>query len=198
MTAQIDDVFRHNGTDFSVTGISEGELFDPSLLDLKPAGTCSACWRGYQAIFAVSESHLVLDTLHVNLLTEGEGYERQEGPPINRVTPQGPRDEDDWFNNSYIGLDYHLEYTGGLLLADGFIDDLYVHMGFHPAWKYTNVIELIFANGILQQEFDRSKQMAEIRQKIIDSRDEDATSRMPTHDEVHDFVERAFDRTYRM
>lgn len=198
MTAQIDDMFRHNGVEFSVSGISEGELFDPSLLDLKPAGTCSACWRGYQAIFAVSGSHLVLDTLHVNLFTEGEGYERQEGPPINGVRPTGPRGEHDWFNNNYIGLDYHLEYTGGLLLADGFIDDLYVHMGFHPAWKYTNVIELVFANGILQREFDRSERMAEIRQKILNFRDENAASQMPSSEEIRDFVERSFDRTYRM
>jgi hypothetical protein len=198
MTAQINDMFRYNGTDFSVSGISEGELFAPGLLDLKPAGTCTACWRGYQAVFAVSQSHLVLDTLHVNLLAEGEGYKRQEGPPINGVSPTGPRGEYDWFNNNYIGLDYHLEYTGGLLLADGFIDDLYVHMGFHPAWKYTTVIELIFTNGILQEDFDRSERMAEIRQKIIESRDENADSRMPTQDEVRDFVERSFDRTYRM
>ena len=148
MTAQIDDIFRHSGVDFSVSGISEGELFEPSLLDLNPADTCTACWRGYQAVFAMLESRLVPDTLHVNLLTEGEGYKCQEGPPINGVTPTGPLEEYDWFNNHYVCLEYHLEYTGGLLLADGFIDDLYVHMGFHPAWKYTNVIELIFENGI--------------------------------------------------
>lgn len=198
MTAQIDDMFRYNGTNFSVSGISEGELFDPGLLGLKPAGTCTACWRGYQAIFAISQSHLVLDTLHVNLFAEDEGYKRQEGPPINGVSPTGPRGEHDWFNNNYIGLDYHLEYTGGLLLADGFIDDLYVHMGFHLAWKYTTVIELIFANGILQADFDRSERMAEIRQKIIESRDENAESRMSTQDEIRDFIERSFDRTYTM
>lgn len=198
MTAQIDDMFRYRGADYSVSGISEGELFDPSLLDLQPAGTCTACWRGYQAIFTVSESRLVLDTLHVNLFTAGEGYERQEGPPINGVSPTGPRGEHDWFNNNYTGLDYHLEYDGGLLLADGFIDDLYVHMGFHPAWKYTTVIELIFANGILQQEFDRSERMAEVRQKIIDSPKDNADSRMPTNEEIRNFVERSFDRTYGM
>jgi len=198
MTAQIDDMFRYNGADFSVTGISRGELFDPSLLGLNPVGTCTACWRGYQAIFAVSQSHLILDTLQVNLLADGEGYKRQDSPLINGVTPTGPRGEYDWFNNNYIGLNYHLEYTGGLLLAEGFIDYLYVHMGFHPAWKYTTVIELIFANGILQEEFDRSERMAEIRQKIIESHGETSDPHMRTQDEIRDFIERAFDRTYRM
>ncbi|MCH9655830.1 MAG: hypothetical protein K0U86_14535 [Planctomycetes bacterium] len=198
MTAQINDSFRHNDTEFSLSGISEGELFEPSLLDLNPAGTCTACWRGYQAIFAVSNSHLVLDTLHVNLIAEGEGYEPQVGPQINGVTPTGTDGEFDWFNNHYEGLDYHLEYSGGLLITDGFIQDLYVHMGFHAAWKYKSVIELIFANGILQQEFDRSERMAEIRERMIQARNEDVESKMPSDDEIHDFVERSFDRTYRM
>ena len=122
MTAQISDTFRHNGIEFSVSGISEGELFKPSILDLNPAGTCTACWRGYQATFAVSRSHLVLNTLHVNLLVaDGDRYQRQEGPTINGISPTGSRGEYDWFNNNYVGLEYHLEYSGGLLLAHGLV-----------------------------------------------------------------------------
>jgi hypothetical protein len=198
MTAQINDAFRYRKREYAVAGISEGELFDPSLLDLTPAGTCSACWRGYQAVFALSDSRLVLDALHVNLLNPGKGYEREEGPIINGVKPGEPRGEHDWFNNHYEGLDYHLEYTGGLLLADGFIQKLYVHMGFHPAWKYKRVIELIFDAGILKQEFDQSEQMAEIRKRFAELRTEDRSDRMHTRDEIAEFVERAFDRRYRI
>jgi hypothetical protein len=197
MTAQINDTFRYRKHEYAVAGISEGELFEPSLLDLKPAGTCTACWRGYQAVFALSDSRLVLDALHVNLLKPEKGYERDEGPTINGVKPDGRRGEHDWFNNHYEGLDYHLEYTGGLLLADGFIEKLYVHMGFHPAWKYEKVFELIFATGILKQEFDRSGRMAEIRQEFLEQRTEIDLERMPTEDEIAQFVERAFDRRYR-
>jgi hypothetical protein len=198
MTAQINDVFRYRNHEYAVAGISEGELFDPSLLDLKPAGTCTACWRGYQAVFALSGSRLVLDALHVNLLKPGEGYGREEGPQINGVKPGEPRGEHDWFNNHYEGLEYHLEYTGGLLLADGFIQELYVHMGFHPAWKYERVVELIFDGGIVKQEFDRSEQMAEIRQRFLELRAKNDSDRMPAEDEIARFVERAFDRSYRM
>ena len=123
MTAQINDVFRFRGREYAVAGISEGELFDPSLLDLKPVGTCTACWRGYKAVFGLSESRLVLDELHVTLLRPGEGYQPQEGPAINGVKPTGPNHEHDWFNNHYEGINYHLEYTGGLLLAVGFIKE---------------------------------------------------------------------------
>ena len=198
MTAQIDDTFRYRKREYALAGISEGELFDPSLLGLKPAGTCTACWRGYQAVFALSGSRLVLDGLHVNLLKSGDRYEREEGPPINGVKPGEPRGEHDWFNNHYEGLDYHLEYTGGLLLADGFIQELYLHMGFHPAWKYERVVELIFDAGVLKKEFDRSEQMAEIRQRFLELRAEKDSTRMPTEDEIARFVERAFDRSYRL
>jgi hypothetical protein len=37
-------------------------------------------------------------------------------------------------------------------------------MGFQAPWKYKSVVELIFDAGILKQEFDRSEQMAGIRQ----------------------------------
>ena len=199
MTAQIDDTFRYRDKDYALAGISEGELFDPALLDLKPAGTCTACWRGYQAVFALSGSRLVLHTLHVNLIKPREkGYEPQVGPIINGVKPSGSREKLDWFNNHYEALEYHFEYTGGLLLADGFIRELYVHMGFHPAWKYGSVIELIFDSGILKQDFDRSEQMAEIRQLFRERRSEADPDRRPTKEEIAQFVKRAFDRTYRI
>jgi hypothetical protein len=200
MTAQMPDTFRYRKREYAVAGISEGKLFDPSLLDVKPAGTCSACWRGYQAVFAVLESRLVLDTLHLNLIrrTEGKpGYERVEGPVINGVVPDPPKKGLSFFNNHYVGLKYHLEYSGGLLLADGFIESLYVHMGFHPAWKYKTVIELVFDAGVLKQGFDRSDRMAEIREMVSKSQKKGATSEMPSEEEIKQFVERAFDRSYR-
>jgi hypothetical protein len=198
MTAQINDTFRYREREYAIAGISEGELFDPSLLDLKPAGTCTACWRGYQAVFALSDSRLILDALHINLLKPGKGYEREKGATINGVKPTGPSGEYDWFNNHYAGLRYYLEYTGGLLLADGFIQELYVHMGFHPAWKYERVVELIFEAGILKREFDRSARMAEIRRRFHERIEGNDSERMPTEDEVTQFVKRAFDRSYRM
>ncbi len=195
MTAQIEDLFRYQGIKYSVSGTSEGELdelFDPSLLALTPVGVWSDCLRGFQAVFAIVDSRLVLDTLHVNLFAGGEDDEPQKGLPINGVSPTGSSGKYDFFDNHYVGIGYHLEYTGGLLLADGFIQDLYVHMGFHPAWKYTNVVELVFETGVLQNEFDRSERMAELRQLLLDS------GRSPTDTEMLEFVKRSFDRTYRM
>jgi hypothetical protein len=201
MTAQINDTFRYRKKEYSLAGISEGELFDISVLDLKPSMASTACRRGYQAVFAVVQSRLVLDTLHVRLRRPGEGkyrYEGEVGPVINGVTPSPPRKDFDLFDNHYKGLNFHLEYSGGLLLAHGFIRSLYVHMGFHPAWKYKTVIELIFDAGVLKEEFDRSERMAEIREMISKSRKKGASSEKPSPEEITRFVERAFDRSYRM
>lgn len=54
-----------------------------------------------------------------------------------------------------------IPFSSGLLLGDGFIRELYVHMGFHPAWKFERVVELIFEGGQLTRSHDRSEQLAE-------------------------------------
>ena len=158
MTAQIDDLFQYRGQIYQLSGISEGELFDISVLDLTPVASCTACWRGYQAIFSVADSHLILDALSVSLFQPPKGNERfvrEEGPIINGIAPSRP-ESDSFFNNEYQGLNHHLEYSGGVLITDGFIRDLYVHMGFHPAWKYETVSELVFERGILVHEIGRA------------------------------------------
>jgi len=197
MTAQMNDVFRYRDDFYSLAGISEGGLFEPALIELEPVGTCTSCWRGYVATFAILETRLVLDCLDVNLYSKEKDLVSQTGPVINGVSPTGEKREHNFFNNHYKGLAYHLEYTGGLLLAKGFIEDLYVHMGFHPAWKYETVFELVFENGILRQEFDRSERMMEIREKFLDTLDQPPRSGMPEKEEIEEFIARSFDRSYR-
>ena len=197
MTAQINDVFNYRDQEFAIAGISSGELFDPHILGLEPIGACSACWRGYLAQFAVFNSRLVLEHLHVSLFTDTETFTHVTGPTINRLDPVEPEGDFNWFNNYYKDLNYPLEYSGGLLLADRFIDELYVHMGFHPAWKYKKVLELIFEGGVLQQEYDRSAKMSEIRRKCIYSGDHYNDDRIPASmEELSRSIEDAFDRSY--
>lgn len=201
MTAQISDMFRYQKKEYVVVGIGEGKLFDISVLNLKPSWPSTTCWRGYQAVFAIVQSRLVLETLHVYLRRPGERknqYEREVGPVINGIAPSPSRKDCPWkdsicFNNHYEELNHHLEYSGGLLLADGFIQSRCVY----PAWKYKTVIELIFDAGLLKQEFDRSEQMAEIREIVNKSREIDSSNRMPLNEEIERFMERAFDCSYR-
>lgn len=189
MTAQFDDLFRYQNKEFAVAGISESELFQPADFGLHPIPASTACWRGYVAVFTVFEGRLVLDTLSVNL-KEGQA------PTINGAMPEIPTDGFKLFNNVYRNLNYRLHYTGGLLLGHNFIRQLYVHMGFHPAWKYKTVVELFFENGRLIAEFDRSERAVEIRREAQEA-SKDKPDRMPTKKEISDFVERSFDRTYK-
>ncbi len=59
-----------------------------------------------------------------------------------------------------------MPFTGGLLLADGFIQQLYVHMGFHPAWEFESVVELLIESGNVVAALDRSAAMKELRDRL--------------------------------
>ena len=216
MTAQINDTFFYQGESYAIAGISEGGLFDPAAFGMEPAGTCSNCWRGWQAEYALAGRQLVVDVLNVNLFERDRrpgSYERVPGPPIGGVLPvdddqDNIEDEDvearlrrasrrsGRFNNRYENLGHALTYTGGLLLASGFIRDLYVNMGFHPAWKYEKVVELVFEGGVLQKECDRSTEMTELRNLVLAQSQESGAGRRGPGESIREFIERAFDRRY--
>ena len=127
---------------------------------------------------------------------EGKGYGRKRGPKINGIKPVS-RERQHRFNNCYMGLNYPLEYTGGLLLAYGFIREFYVHMGFQKPWTYERVLELIFEEGMLSRELDLSGRMAEVRQLIREAlRKKGSNDEEPRYEEMIEFVVRSFDRTY--
>jgi hypothetical protein len=196
MTAQIQDRFHFNSRTYDIAGISEGELFDPHAYGLTPKASCTACWRGYQAEFNVQDSALVLENLRINLFADNESYEPVDGPVLNTVAPQEPDSDSDLFNNYYEKAQMPLEYSGGVLLGTGFIRELYVHMGFHPAWKYEKVLELVFDKGTLQSVSDRSAQMEDFRKQMLEAKGGEEESRPPGDDQIRSFIERAFDRSY--
>jgi hypothetical protein len=186
--------------EYSLAAISESELFDPKLLGLKPKATSTACIRGYQAMFSLSASHLVLENLHIGLFALGPitDFKRQQGPEINGVRPTERLNHFDSFNNNYIGLAYHLEYTGGLLLGRGFIEGPYIRLGMRQAWEFEKVVELIFGSGVLQQECDRSEQVAGFRQKVIASAEESDPFGLEATKQFAEFSKREFGLSYRI
>jgi hypothetical protein len=166
MTAQIPDRLVLDERTYAVAG-AEGEgLFDPAAFGLSPAGTCTACWRGYVCQYGIADERLILDRLEVSLKRlEGGDFLSRRGPAINGVEPVAPEGEHAFFNNVYERLGLPLDFTGELLIADDFIQELYVHMGFHPAWKYETVLELSFDAGRLLAVRDVSAAMARIRRE---------------------------------
>lgn len=160
MTAQISDSVRYRAHVYALAGVNGNGLFDPSNCGMKPIGRCTACWRGFLCRYKVDckQKRLLLERLAVCL--------NEPATVLFEVEPKKDEGEFPLFSAIYEGLDYQVPYTGGLLLANDFVRELYVHMGFHPAWKYREVHEVIFENGCLIQEENRSEQMAELRLKI--------------------------------
>lgn len=69
-------------------------------------------------------------------------------------------------------------------------------MGFHPAWKYEKVVELVFEGGVLQKAGDRSAEMAELRNLVLAQAEQGDVRRRGPDVSIREFVERAFDRRY--
>jgi hypothetical protein len=198
MTQQISDTFQYCDAEYAVAGISDGNLFNPAVLDLKPGIACTACWRGYQAVYAILETQLVVADLYITLWKNMEGFQfhRKQGPAINGITPTEKKRQEFDLNNHYSGINHHLEYTGGLLLVDGLISSFHIHRSLYLACEYKNVIELVFENGILSREIDHSEKMAEVRQMILEYSDSNDFYLMLPNDEIPEFAECTFERTY--
>lgn len=156
MTAQIPDSFLLLDQKSSIVGVHGGSLFNPLEYNLQPLPRITSCWRGYVCTYKILHNKLVLDMLQVNL--------GSEGPAINQIRPIFSNTT--MFDNTYNELRLSMDFTGDLVVAEGFIRELYVHMGFHPAWKYETVLKLTVSQGNLLDIKDVSGEIAELRSKM--------------------------------
>lgn len=202
MTAQISDRFEYHECEFDITDISDNQSFDLSFLNLSPSMTSTACWNGYQAVFGISNDKLVLNSLYVNLIQKDqEGRDRRlEGHAINGVAPRPDRRAppsiyyEEEFNNYYYDLALPLDFTGGMLVADGFVKEGWGYSGFASAWHYEVVFELIFEAGKLRAELDHSVVMASIRDKVLPRRSDLSWSEQ--HELVQQLADTSLSRKY--
>jgi len=187
MTAQFSDTVFYSGEAYSLAGVNGSGLFDPETQGLKPIGTCSACWRGYLCEYEVVENRLLLQRLQISI--------DKEAKALFGVAPEESEDEIRIFGADYKGLSRRVAYSGGLLIAKDFIHELYVHMGFHPAWKYEEVHELVFEKGRLVFQKDCSDRMHELRDALSKRR------REPEHpgsrEEIEKWIKSTFSLDYR-
>jgi hypothetical protein len=151
MTAQISDAVVYRGKPHNIAGINGSGQFDPTQQGIRPVVISSACWRGYHCTYEVADGSLLLTRVNIGLGEEDlAAAERGEGPRLFGQLPRRyPRhgivtDPDTgemcessevWESSDfrYDGLRRVVPFSGGLLLGDDFLWDLYVHMGFHPA-----------------------------------------------------------------
>lgn len=151
MTAQITDVFHFNGKNYSLIGKTKGELASPQQFGMNPVRIHTACYRGFYA-----EYELTQEALYLRKLTLRERDERYI--PIGKIHPE--RDDD--YQAVYRGLSEITPFTGKIRLANGFIEDLFIHMGYQKATAYKTILDLSLQDGKIVELIDRSM---EIKQK---------------------------------
>jgi len=151
VTTQICDTLFYNGKCYSLVGRGWHGLINPQKMGLRPVSSCTACWRGYQAVYKLSGRRLMLENMRLTLGFEGDGEKPLQGPVINGVRPSGPEDEWDVFNCYYEGINHPVDFSGSLLAADDFTGASNRRPMFHEPWEYGKVIELEFTNGILKE-----------------------------------------------
>jgi hypothetical protein len=188
MTAQISDVVEFDGVSYSLAAIDGVGLFDPADHGLQVTMTSTANYRGYRACYAVRDARLLLAALHdVGLVVAVEETPPEALPRLAGKTPRW-----DGYAFAYDDLDLAVPFSGGLLIADGFIDELYVHMGFHPAWKYRRVHELVIDGGRVIRTLDRSEEIAAVRETMAGRDRPDPDDR----DRLKSWIARTFERDY--
>jgi hypothetical protein len=210
MTAEISDKVRYHAEDYALAGINGSGLFDPAEHGVRPFGWSTACWRGYYCTYEVTDDSLLLTQVHLGLGPEdAAAVARGDGPTLFGQVPghytmhghstnlRTGEVKTSWQSPDYRvdGLRELVPFTGGLLLGGRFIREMYVHMGFHPAYKFRVVHELVFDAGRLTDEHDRSAEMAEFRE-MLSSRSLKPGAEA-SRNEIEQWVKRCFSLEYK-
>ena len=155
MTAQIPDVFRFNGEEYSLVGMNGEGLFEPEDFEMIPMMASTACYRGYVMTYDCVDRVMILDEMLIRT---------DQVVPINGVAPmQFDTGKFRIFSHRYEKLRLKTRFTGSLLLGKDFIDSLYVHMGFQKATAFRTVIEVQIQDGDIISICDLSDKIEELR-----------------------------------
>ena len=171
MTAQISDTVLYQGKEYSIIGLSGGDLICPEQFGMEPKMMSTACYRGYYATYELTEKALYLRSL--TLCEKNNNY-----LPIEGIMP-----ENEEYQATYHNLNVLVPFTGKLRLARDFIEDLYVHMGYQKPDAFKTVLDVTLDNGRITEIRDRSEEVAKIRGKF--------KKRFESEDSI-DIIEKAF------
>lgn len=204
MTAQISDTFLYNGEQRVLAGINGSGLFDPADHGITVQAISTACWRGYFCTYHIEDGQLRLSSVNLGLKEEavaaggiklfGKAPARYDEEYTTFINGQTERKIGKSWDFRIDGLQASVHFTGGLLLGKDFIREMYVHMGFHPAYKFREVHEVILDQGKVTAVFDRSAQMAQLREHLLVKAGPPKDS--PTKAELQAWIERAFSLKY--
>ncbi len=158
MSAQFEDIYIFQNKSYSIIKAKPSACFEPKEYGLEPdTDCCSACWKGFHAVFSIVEKRLFIKDLFIE--TKDQIY-----PSIAGVQVKFQKEVDYFtFFPVYESLSLFVPYTGKLLVGEGFLKEYYVHLGYQRLWAYQEVKELIFKDGILVEINDLSNLAAQLR-----------------------------------
>lgn len=174
----MNDIFMYEDYSYSISAIQNPDrFFNINKLGIKPQAPHSACWRGYVATFSIYENKLVLKDLDTNVEDENTHPVSINGTvPIKYNTSDNIEDYWDW---RYREINMPMNYSGNILITEGFIRERYIHMGFQSPLSYSKVIELSFDKGKYVSSKDISEIIARLRDSIEVETYEDRKDRLP-------------------
>ncbi len=193
MTAQAMDLVHWRRKTWSLVGIDGEGLFDPTALGIQARMLHTAAWRGYICTYKVEDDELRLERLEIGFDPETQERSLAGDPPV--IGDVRPIQQGSGYVWLYDGADLPVPFFGGLRIGHGFIRELYVHMGFAPAWKFEEVYELRFEGGRLVAAEDQSAQMRQERERAGTA--DLAPPRSTGIERIKEWIRSTFDRSYR-
>jgi hypothetical protein len=186
MTAQASEYIRCSDKRYAIAAIENEWPFQPQAYGFTPKMMSTACWRGYQCTYCVTDDRLYLDSLRINI----GNLAPREWLGVTPTKGKFFRYDGGW---EYNGVALPISYSGGVVLGHDFIREFYVHMGFHRPHCYKEVLEIVFRNGCVVERIDHSERMAELRAHLNSS---SANLDKPDHGAIKRFVDAAFSLKY--
>lgn len=148
MTAQITDTFLYANEEYSLIGMTPGELVTPGQFGMEPAMMHTGCYRGFYCTYELTEQGLLLRQL---TLRERNGRYL----PIGGIEPTMEE-----FRATYHGLAISVPFTGRLTLARDLIPGRYVHMGYQEPTAFKTVLRVELVGGTMTGNEDVSAVMS--------------------------------------
>lgn len=177
MTAQIGDIYKYKGTNYTCLDRTGQTFFDPRNYGFTPTRCTSACWRGFWCEYEIANSKLKLQTLHIH--DENGNYPELNGIsiiPIEFMTDELYNGENtiqvkvpyEGFQ-TYNDLNLSIDLTGKTLLASDFIDEFYRHMGYQVPYGFKKLISIEYEHGAVKEIVDHSE-TAKLLRKVCEDK----------------------------
>ena len=168
MTAQIQDTVEYKETTYLLIDYRGKSPFDPERHGLEVIGKSSICWRGYACAYRIENKTIQLETLEASVgRYDGPKYVELELPRINKVEGKRQESNGQVFNAKYEHLHLQLPYSGTLILAKDYNENLGEPTGMESEWMFNLVLEVTFKDGILKEVKDLSGEIESIRKQRI-------------------------------